>query len=255
MADLPGRRLDETLAARALGPVDILVNLVGGLRLPRLYTPFLDMTGKQWRATMDLMGGFHLFRAFAPGMLKRGWGRIVNVARIGHGGGAGRTFAAGPDAAPGSPHPALGCQDRQHRALSDDRHDHPRQPARGHGHGRRGCDADGAGLHRGHVRHRLSRRRPQRPRRPGRRGRAWVGAAEHGGDHDHRGPELRRHPRGAGHHHLGHHPAAGARPRAEPRRPRLHHDPRSPQAGPISLRPPIPPERSAPCPTPASRTC
>lgn len=128
LTDISGRRLDETVAALAetapalqvahlrgdvtradearafadaalaLGPVDILVNLVGGLRSPRLYTPFLEMTEEQWRATMDLnlMPGFHLIRAFAPGMLERGWGRIVNVASIVFGGAAGQAdYAAG----------------------------------------------------------------------------------------------------------------------------------------------------------------
>ncbi|MDO5369623.1 SDR family NAD(P)-dependent oxidoreductase [Paracoccus sp. (in: a-proteobacteria)] len=126
LTDISGRRLDETVAAlagspvrvaalrgdvtradeagafaeaaRAPGPVDILVNLVGGLRSPRLYTPFLDMTEEQWRATMDLnlMPGFHLIRAFSPGMLDRGWGRIVNVASIVYGGEGGQAdYAAG----------------------------------------------------------------------------------------------------------------------------------------------------------------
>lgn len=126
LTDISGRRLDEAVASLAgtgikvaslradvtrgdeagafaaaalgLGPVDILVNLVGGLRSPRLYTPFLEMTEDQWRATMDLnlMPGFHLIRAFAPGMLERGWGRIVNVASIVFGGEAGQAdYAAG----------------------------------------------------------------------------------------------------------------------------------------------------------------
>jgi len=125
LTDISGRRLEETVAAlgsrvrvtslrgdvtradearafaeaaRALGQVDILVNLVGGLRSPRLYTPFLEMTEEQWRATMDLnlMPGFHLIQALAPGMLERGWGRIVNVASIVFGGEAGQAdYAAG----------------------------------------------------------------------------------------------------------------------------------------------------------------
>lgn len=126
LTDISGRRLEETVAAldgsgvrvaslrgdvtRAdeagafagaalgLGQVDILVNLVGGLRSARLYTPFLEMTEEQWRATMDLnlMPGFHLIRAFAPGMLGRGWGRIVNVASIVFSGEAGQAdYAAG----------------------------------------------------------------------------------------------------------------------------------------------------------------
>ncbi|MFC0342450.1 SDR family NAD(P)-dependent oxidoreductase [Paracoccus niistensis] len=126
LTDISGRRLEETVAALAdsgvkvaslrgdvtradeagtfaeaalgLGQVDILINLVGGLRSPRLYTPFLEMTEDQWRATMDLnlMPGFHLIRAFAPGMLESGWGRIVNVASIVFGGEAGQAdYAAG----------------------------------------------------------------------------------------------------------------------------------------------------------------
>lgn len=83
------------------GRVDILVNLVGGLRSNQLYTPFLEMTEAQWRATFDLnlMGGFHLIRAFAPGMMERGWGRIVNVASIVFGGEAGQSDYAAAKAA------------------------------------------------------------------------------------------------------------------------------------------------------------
>ena len=71
------------------------------LRSDRLYTPFLEMTEAQFRATFDLnlMGGFHLIRAFAPGMLARGWGRIVNVASIVLGGEAGQADYAAAKAA------------------------------------------------------------------------------------------------------------------------------------------------------------
>lgn len=88
-------------ALAELGQIDILVNLVGGLRSDRLYTPFLEMTEAQFRATFDLnlMGGFHLIRAFAPGMLARGWGRIVNVASIVLGGEAGQADYAAAKAA------------------------------------------------------------------------------------------------------------------------------------------------------------
>ncbi|ADZ72233.1 SDR family NAD(P)-dependent oxidoreductase [Polymorphum gilvum] len=111
--DLPvaARRADVTRADEAaafasaalkgLGRIDLLVNLVGGLRSARLYTPFLDMTEDQWRATFDLnlMGGFHLIRAFAPGMLERRWGRIVNVTSIVFGGEAGQADYAAAKAA------------------------------------------------------------------------------------------------------------------------------------------------------------
>ncbi len=104
-------RGDVTVAAEAsafaqrtlaeLGGVDVLVNTVGGIRSPRLYTPFLDMSEEQWRATFDLnlMGNFHLIRAFAPGMLERQGGRIVNIATVVFGGEAGQADYAAAKAA------------------------------------------------------------------------------------------------------------------------------------------------------------
>lgn len=85
----------------SLGRVDLLVNLVGGLRTSMLYTPVLDLSPQQWRDTLDLnlMGTIHLCRAFVPGMLKRGWGRVVNVASIVYGGEAGQADYAAAKAA------------------------------------------------------------------------------------------------------------------------------------------------------------
>ncbi|MYM56396.1 SDR family NAD(P)-dependent oxidoreductase [Thalassovita mangrovi] len=83
------------------GRVDLLVNLVGGLRSRQLYTPFLEIEPEQWRATLDLnlMGTIHLVRAFAPGMLQNRWGRIVNVASIVFGGEPGQADYAAAKAA------------------------------------------------------------------------------------------------------------------------------------------------------------
>lgn len=129
LTDISGRRLDAAVAAlpaglavvacradianaeeaagftatalEKLGQVDLLVNLVGGIRSTRLYTPLLEIAPEQWRATLDLnlMGTLHLTRAFAPGMLERGWGRIVNVASIVFGGEAGQADYAAAKAA------------------------------------------------------------------------------------------------------------------------------------------------------------
>ncbi|MGR3376030.1 SDR family NAD(P)-dependent oxidoreductase [Salipiger abyssi] len=90
---------DEALAA--FGGIDLLVNLVGGLRGRQLYTPLLEIPPEQWRATLDLnlAGILHLSRAFVPGMLERGWGRIVNVASIVYGGEAGQADYAAAKAA------------------------------------------------------------------------------------------------------------------------------------------------------------
>lgn len=94
----------QAFAERALaefGRVDVLVNTVGGIRSPRLYTPFLEMSEEQWRATFDLnlMGNFHLIRALAPGMLERQGGRIVNIATVVFGGEAGQADYAAAKAA------------------------------------------------------------------------------------------------------------------------------------------------------------
>lgn len=111
--DLPkiGLRGDVTIAEEAkafagaaldaFGRVDLLVNLVGGLRSKQLYTPMLDIPAQQWRATLDLnlMGTIHLSQAFVPGMIERGWGRVVNVASIVFGGEQGQADYAAAKAA------------------------------------------------------------------------------------------------------------------------------------------------------------
>ncbi len=79
---------DPEAVARALadteqrvGPVDILVNsaAIGGVNTTVAQYP-LD----EWRAVMDvnLTGTFLTCRAVVPGMEKRGYGRIVNIASI-----------------------------------------------------------------------------------------------------------------------------------------------------------------------------
>ncbi|MDO5706716.1 MAG: SDR family oxidoreductase [Paracoccus sp. (in: a-proteobacteria)] len=110
--DHPGARIihlrgDVTVAAeaaafaKAAGEIDVLINTVGGIRSRQLYTPFLEMTEEQWRTTFDLnlMGTLHLVRAFAPGMIERGAGRIVNFASIIFGGEHGQADYAAAKAA------------------------------------------------------------------------------------------------------------------------------------------------------------
>jgi 3-oxoacyl-[acyl-carrier protein] reductase len=82
-------RRDEAQAVAALGirefgRVDILVNVVGGIRAARLYTPFLELSEAQWDATfaLNLKPALHLIQAVAPGMLERRSGRIVNIASV-----------------------------------------------------------------------------------------------------------------------------------------------------------------------------
>jgi len=73
----------EELARQAkeqCGAVDIVVNNAG----VRVVKPFLQHTDEDWRRMLDinLTGHFLCARAFAPGMVERGWGRIVNVGSI-----------------------------------------------------------------------------------------------------------------------------------------------------------------------------
>lgn len=66
------------------GTIDILVNVVEGIKSSSLYTPFLELAEAQWDSTfgLNLKPGFHLIQLIAPGMLARGHGRIVNVASV-----------------------------------------------------------------------------------------------------------------------------------------------------------------------------
>ncbi len=77
------------MAARAqdlLGSVDILVNNAGVARS----APFLKVTLGQWEDVhrVNATGALLVTQAFLPGMLERGWGRIVNVASVASLGGA-----------------------------------------------------------------------------------------------------------------------------------------------------------------------
>lgn len=70
-------RLAAEVASSA-GACDVLVN--NAALLGR--TPFLELDHERFRETLrvNLESQFLLAKAFAPGMVERGWGRIVNVA-------------------------------------------------------------------------------------------------------------------------------------------------------------------------------
>lgn len=86
-ADVRSGEECAAFAAAALerfGGVDILANIVGGIRSDTLFEPFLSMDETRWDETfaLNLKPNFHLVKLFAPGMLERGCGRIVNISSI-----------------------------------------------------------------------------------------------------------------------------------------------------------------------------
>ena len=70
---------DQTM--KALGPVDILVNNVGG-SLAR--SDILGTSVEDFRGTFDLnlFGSVHLMKLVIPHMREQRWGRIINIASI-----------------------------------------------------------------------------------------------------------------------------------------------------------------------------
>lgn len=67
-------------AVRIFGKVDILVNNAGIAK----FRPFLEMSLDEWNETIavNLTGQFLCARAAAKDMIKRKWGRIINIASV-----------------------------------------------------------------------------------------------------------------------------------------------------------------------------
>lgn len=68
----------ETIAA--LGKVDVLVNAAGVTKR----IPTLDCTEDDWNRILEtnLTGTFRACQVVAPGMVRQGWGRIINIASL-----------------------------------------------------------------------------------------------------------------------------------------------------------------------------
>jgi 3-oxoacyl-[acyl-carrier protein] reductase len=79
LGDIGDRSAVDAMARAALetfGGVDILVNNAA----VRPDGAYLDTTEEAWQRIMDInfYSAFHLTRAFLPGMIDKGWGRIIN---------------------------------------------------------------------------------------------------------------------------------------------------------------------------------
>jgi len=72
-------RLQADVAA-AYGGVDILINNAG----TNIRGTLDQISEADWDSVIDtnLKGPFLVTKAFAPGMLKQGWGRVINLASI-----------------------------------------------------------------------------------------------------------------------------------------------------------------------------
>ncbi len=68
--------LSQTTAA--LGPVDLLINNAALMPMGALATG--DPAEWRYALEVNLLGPYELLRAALPGMLSRGWGRVVNVS-------------------------------------------------------------------------------------------------------------------------------------------------------------------------------
>jgi 3-oxoacyl-[acyl-carrier protein] reductase len=70
-----------SLAEVELGPIDVLVCSAG---VPGESLPSMEISDEEWRRVMGINadGVFYCNRAVAPGMVERGYGRIVNLASI-----------------------------------------------------------------------------------------------------------------------------------------------------------------------------
>lgn len=66
---------------RRFGKVDILIN---NAALWRNGSQFVNTSTEMWKKYLDInvMGTVYFTKAFLPGMLERGWGRVVNIASV-----------------------------------------------------------------------------------------------------------------------------------------------------------------------------
>ena len=78
VTDRPAVEAGVAAVADELGPVDIVVNNAGIPGAGR----FVDTGFRDWQRVIDVHvhGAFHVTQAVLPGMLARGWGRVVTIS-------------------------------------------------------------------------------------------------------------------------------------------------------------------------------
>lgn len=89
VADLTDAAARQALVEEVLrqhGHVDVLVNNAGMSQLgsPEITGEFVSLSDKDWSAALDrnLLTAVGLTRALLPAMVKRGFGRVINVASV-----------------------------------------------------------------------------------------------------------------------------------------------------------------------------
>ncbi|QHC61084.1 SDR family NAD(P)-dependent oxidoreductase [Rathayibacter sp. VKM Ac-2760] len=67
--------------AAEIGPVDILINSAG---IVGPGVPLLETSAEDWRRVIEVnvLGTVATMRTFVPGMVERGWGRVINFASM-----------------------------------------------------------------------------------------------------------------------------------------------------------------------------
>jgi 2-dehydro-3-deoxy-L-rhamnonate dehydrogenase (NAD+) len=78
--DVTDERALASVAAE-IGRVDILINSAG---IVGPGVPLIETRAEDWRTVLDVnvLGTVATMRAFIPGMVDRGWGRVVNFASM-----------------------------------------------------------------------------------------------------------------------------------------------------------------------------
>lgn len=71
-------------ATNKFSKIDILVNVVGGIRDSNMIKSLFEIDGERWDNTMELnlKGTFNCTKLIAPTMMEHGYGKIINISTI-----------------------------------------------------------------------------------------------------------------------------------------------------------------------------